>query len=362
MPVGIMTIHDLFDVKYKSLSLLDFRMEDLNKMVMTDLAAHNTLVEQMMGELCTTTTERYMPYGSGLSGQKMRRVNEFARVETRRPPTVTGDVGFPLWKFATAIGWTKDWFQMHSAYDLAKLLTDVKQAHVLTIKDAIRWALYTPTNATVQDIWKDELNLTVRRLLNGDSQPIPTTPTGKTFNGASHSHYMRAATLDDTSLTALHDNVREHEPPGGLIIAINAADEDTVRGLSKFKPFVDSRVVQSPSTQEVYGPNRFDANQVNNQAIGVYKSATVWTKQWAESGAPVCYAPGAPNKPLAWRRQPSAVLQGLRLAASFDIYPLYAELMEDYFGIAVYQREAAAVLQIGAGGVYVDPAISIDIN
>ena len=145
----------------------------------------------------------------------------------------------------------------------------------------------------------------------------------------------------------------EHGHGGQLVLAINRAAEETVRGFARFTPYADPRLVlrsaDSPGAT-------LDISRIDNRAIGLLGAAEVWVKSWVPAGYLLCYDAAESNKPLCWREHPSTALRGLRVANRLDDYPLYADQMEAYFGAGVWTRTAAAVLYYAGGaGAYVVP-------
>ena len=96
---------------------------------------------------------------------------------------------------------------------------------------------------------------------------------------------------------------------------------------------------------------------VNNRPIGFLGAATVWTKPWALQNYFFASAIGnAATKPLVMRERDQDVLNGLRMVAENDSYPLHAQYYESVFGIGVWNRGNGAVLYNGSSS-YVAPTI-----
>jgi hypothetical protein len=140
------------------------------------------------------------------------------------------------------------------------------------------------------------------------------------------------------------------------MVAINSADEETMRGLTGFKPYVDSRIVQPAMTSDVLA-TRLNPFQPYNRSIGIYGTSEVWVKPWALPNYVTAIAPQAGRKPLRYRQLGPTDMRGLRVASTISTFPLVAEFMTAYFGLATYNRLAGAVLYVGAGGAYTDPTL-----
>jgi hypothetical protein len=104
---------------------------------------------------------------------------------------------------------------------------------------------------------------------------------------------------------------------------------------------------------------RLDISRLDNRAIGLFGAAEVWVRSWVPAGYVFAYDAGSDMKPLVYRQHPSAAVRGLRVVAQLDDYPLYAEVMDSYFGFGVWTRTNGAVLYYASGAsAYVDPTIS----
>lgn len=71
----------------------------------------------------------------------------------------------------------------------------------------------------------------------------------------------------------------------------------------------------------------------------------------------LCVATEMPEKALLYRQRPQPSLQGWRIAAPYNEYPLVAEYAEAEFGFAVFNRVMGAVLYDG-NATYAVPTIS----
>ena len=347
---GTYDISALLAARFQSVA--DFDMNTVIRILQADLAAHNQIVQTMVAEMAEITTDRQRLYGSSIGGE-MVETDEYGRAPTQRAaPGST--VGFPLRLFQFAVGWTRKYLEMATPADLAQRQLAAEQAHMRAIQRDLKRAIYGSANYTYRDHLVDNVDLAVKRFVNADSAAIPNGPNGETFDAATHTHYDANAGLNATVLTALVNDVIEHGHGAQVRIGINKADEAAVRALAGFTAYPDPRIVfratDTPATT-------VDLSRLDNRPIGIFAGAEVWVKSWAIANYAVAWDAGDPRRPVSFRQRSQTTLQGLRLAADNDAYPLHAQYMEAEFGLGVWTRTNGAVLYFG-GGAYVNPTIS----
>lgn len=351
---GTHTLADLRSNRFQS--VIDYGLDTINEVLQRDLDAHNTIVTEMVRDLCEIGTDRQRIYGTSADGD-MNESDEFDRgVAVKQLGGST--CGFPLRSFTRAIAWTRTYMLQATPADIAETVLSVQKAHIRQVQRQIRRALLLNANTTFRDRLVSPIaDLTVRALVNADSQPIPDGPNGETFNAATHTHYdfINSATLTEAGAIALIEDVLEHGHGSRLILGINRAAETSVRAFAEFEAYQDPRLVlrsaDAPGTA-------LDITRIDNRPIGLLRAAEVWVKSWVPSGYAVVYDAGEATKPLFFRQHPIAALQGLRVANRLEQYPLYADQMEAYFGVGVWNRTAAACLYYAGGaGAYVNPTI-----
>lgn len=349
MTTGTHDINTLLAARFAS--AVDYGLDTIQQVLAADVAAHNAIVTEMVGDLCEVTTDRQRRYGTSVDGD-MVEVDEFGRAPTQvAKPGST--VGFPLRLFQFAIGWTEKWLQLHTAADMATATQNAEKAHLRAIQRDIKRAIYGNTNYTFNDFLVDKVDLAVKRFVNADGAAIPDGPNGETFDGSAHTHYDALASLTAAGLKANINDVIEHGFGGAVRVAINKADETAVRALSGFVAYPDPRIVYRNSDTP---GQTLDISRLDNRAIGIFEGAEVWVKPWAIQYYSFAWDAASPSKPLAFRQRDSASLAGLRIAANMSSYPLYAQYMEAEFGIGVWTRTNGSVLYFNNGS-WADPTI-----
>lgn len=354
MTTGTHDINTLLATRYQSVA--EYGVDKIQTVLAADLQAHNIIMQELVSDLCEVTTDRQRKYGTSVSGE-MVEVDEYGRSQTQlAKPGAT--VGFPLRMFQFAIGWTEKWFQTHTPADLAIAVQNAQKAHRRAIARDIKRAIYLSANYTFIDFLVDKVDLAVKRLVNADGQAIPDGPNGETFDGATHTHYNAAASMTHAALLGLIEDVIEHGHGSNVKLAIARADETTLRALTgasgSFEAYTDPRMIFRATDTP---GQTLDITRLDNRAIGIYEGAEVWVKPWALANYAVCWDAGATDKPLVFRQRENTALQGLRVAATLNTFPLVAQYMEAEFGVGVWTRTNGAVLY-SASGTWADPTIS----
>lgn len=347
---GTYDISSLLRVTFQSVT--EFGMDTIAQVLERDLAAWNTIVTQMVADLCEVTTDRQRIYGTSVAGE-MLEVDEYGLAPTQKAaPGAT--VGFPLRLFQYNIGWTAKYLQVATPADLANQQLAAEKAHWREIQRQLKKAIYPAANYTFRDHLIDNVELAVKRFVNGDGAGIPDGPNSETFDGAGHTHYEAFNGWSASELTEAINSVIEHGHGGNVKVAINKADETPVRALVGFVPYVDPRIVYRATDTP---GQTLDLSRLDNRAIGIFAGAEIWVKSWAIDNYPFIWDDADPNKPLAFRQRNQESVQGLRIAFENADYPLYAKDMESEFGIGVWTRTNGLIHYTG-GSTYTDPTIA----
>ena len=199
----------------------------------------------------------------------------------------------------------------------------------------------------------DGVDLAVKRLVNADSANIPEGPNGETFDGATHTHYIGEASLTAVFVQAAIDNLVEHGHGQMVKIAISKTDEAAFRLLTGFTAYPDPRIIYRATDTP---GQTVDITRLDNRAIGIFGGAEVWVKSWMPANYLFVWDAGS-EPPLMVRTRENANLTGLRIAATNSMFPLYAQYMQDDFGVGVWNRTNGVVLYF-ANATYTDPTIT----
>lgn len=201
------------------------------------------------------------------------------------------------------------------------------------------------------DRYASRLTYNLRALLNGDGEPIPTSPNGTDF-ASNHTHYLASSTLTSAAVKSLINTVIEHGHGGDIVVYINKSDEAAFRALAEFRPYIDARTTIASTDRVAVGS--LDTTNLDNRAIGIFEGAEVWVKPWIPVSYAFCYSKTGP-KPLGFRVREGTTLSELAIEAELEQHPLRAQIMSREYGIAAWNRTNGAVLYFG-GASYVEPA------
>lgn len=342
---------------YNNTNVLAFGEEELAGYLNLILQAHEAFVGELLAEFVGTPPDRETTYGTNTSTGEMVEVDEFGLADAQKIPFAPSTVGFPLRSFQYTLQWTRDFLATSSPLELANQVLGIAIADEQNFYRALRRVLFRATNQTgYVDRFVDQKTLTIRALVNADSQAIPPQPiTAVSFDGATHTHYLATASFVEANLVSLVETVREHGLNGGSIrVYINSAQEATVRGFAGFEPYIDTRMV--------YGVNADRAAQTTSQtnledrAIGFHGPSEVWVKPWVPASYVLAAITGGVGNPIiGWRKPIGQMAQfaDLRIAADLDRFPLHAQTMQRRFGFGAWNRIGAAALFTG-GASYVN--------
>lgn len=356
LKTGTHTIQDLAANTFAGEPARD-NIDALNEAVAADLAAHNAAVAGMVSDLAETSPERSTVYGTSAQGEAVP-ADEFTRGPTQKI-AVGSKVEFPLSKFQYPIGWTADYLRRASVQDIALGTIAARQAHLTRISRDVRDALLGPANYTFTDRFVDGMELSVKRLVNADSAPIPNGPNGEEFNPATHTHYTGIAwagadaTARAAAIRALIQDVVEHGHGDDVRVYINRAQEADVRALDAFEPLPTPNIVYRATDTAV---GTLDITRADNRLIGYFDGFPVYTKPWMPASYMFAFAAGGGAKTLRIRTSGVPGEQGLFVAGEIIMHPLQARYMEFFHGVGVLTRTNGAALYLG-NATYAAPTL-----
>ncbi len=340
---------------YGNTNVLAFGEAEMNGFVQQILDAYRALKDDIVGDLVGYTTERETTYGTNATTGEMVDLDEYGLADAQKLPFAPASVGFPLRKRGYTVQYTRDYLATTSPLEFARQVLGATEADERRIYAELRRSLLKATNNTTYvDRLTDLKTYTVRALVNADGNAIPPNPiTGVSYDAATHTHYLATATFVAANLVSLIETVREHRPAASLRVYINSAQETTVRGFSGFNAYIDARIVYGTTADRA--AQTVDIANTEDRAIGFFSQAEVWVKPWVPASYVVCFDAMAPEPVLAWRQPTGGHAQSvnLRLVANLDRHPLHAQAWEHIYGLAPWNRIAAAVMYV-AGASYVN--------
>lgn len=294
--------------------------------------------------------------------------SEFGKPKALRAGTDTISMGFPLFWFDSESRMTRKFLR-----DAPTAQVEAQHAQQLQAAEDLQWkttlravltkypAANRPTNETGAVIYP---------LWDGEADAKPSEFAGQTFP-AGHQHYLttQSAQVDGQDLADLIRHITEHGYGLALnekvIILVHPNQGQAVRGFragQSGSPYDFIPAQSAPaflSAENIIGDR--PAGSFNGlTVIGSYGNALVVEDYFVPNGYVVAVATAGPNSarnPLAFRQHSNSQLQGFRLVASNERYPLIDSTYEFGFGVAVRHRGAAAVMQVTTATEYTSPVI-----
>lgn len=317
------------------------RQDEIAKSFAAALAAYTQLTADALSDLADTTDQAQLAF-PGSDEAIIQELDEWGAADASKA-TTTGEVGFPLRIYGGTLQWTRTYLERATPAMLAGQLDAMATADIRMIRRLLATVLFNPTNTVgYVDRIGSKRSFDLKALLNADGQAIPPSPSGATFNGGTHTHYLANATYTAAYLQSLVDTVVEHGVDGQVVIYIAKADETATRALTGFSPYLDARLTVAAAAQ--YGTQALDVSNPDDRAIGVFGGAEVWVKPWVPANYQVVLMRNASVKPLMIRTRTGdfAGAGGFRMIAEHEHYPLQAQFLGREMGIGVYGRHKAA--------------------
>ncbi|MBA2758932.1 MAG: hypothetical protein H0U38_04490 [Chloroflexia bacterium] len=354
------TLSTLDDLANVQTSVLEYGEQTLAQRVAQALTIHNTALEDAIADFAIITNQYQLPYGVS-DDMEMQELDQYGSPDVQKH-LAGGAIGLPLRFYGIAVQWNRHFLLNASVATLARLFDSAASSDRRNVTLRIRQRLLNPTNTIgYRDLLQTKLTYDVHALLNGDGMGVPSSPTGETFDGGTHTHFNAEAALSAAGLTALIDDVVEHGVDGSILMYINRADEAAVRGFAGFTAYVDARI-QPASTQTV-ALGTFDVTNPADRAIGLYDGAEVHVKPWVPDNYQIAFdRTVGTDKPLAIRTR-SGNMAGDAYQGGFgqlfedEDHPLRARGLGREFGVGANQRHKAAV-NFSNGATYVSPTLS----
>lgn len=350
-PTGTYDLQFLRNNRTDRLNTLN--LDEVARVVTTELAAHNSRAEQMISAYATrvSTRDGVDVTGQTLTGE-MTEVDEYGRASTQtngRP----GDTSFPLRRYQFAAGYTADFFRKRTGADLIAVLENAQAAHRRELIRQIQHRLFSPFNYDFEDFLTDGKVFNVKAFYNGDGVTPPPGINLQEF-GADHSHYMAFTSLTEDNFRATINNTREHSDSGLVEVHISAVNEGVVRTFPGFAPATDIQVTVNGGGG-VTANRALDTRNPGNRFIGRFDGVDVYVKPWIYDNYSAVVDMG--DAPLGIRHPDDREDEGLRMIGQITTFPLQSDYWGAEFGIGVRRRGGVTVAQFNASvaGQYLDP-------
>ncbi|HEU5223573.1 MAG TPA: hypothetical protein VFU07_07815 [Candidatus Lumbricidophila sp.] len=277
-------------------------------------------------------------------------------------------LAFPLDSFDLATRFTRKFLQKAPAEQIRALQVAAQEADNRLVFNKVMSSVTTPTGGTWGTRPMNDEGQTIYSLYAGaaDDKP-PTAPDNATF-AANHTHFLVSgtATVDSSDLEDVMSKVTEHgrglkSAGETLVVLVNKQEGNQIR---KFRAgevnnnaavatfdFIPSAAAPAYLTDQTLIGDRPPTTFNGLEVLGSYGDALIVQHPLMKAGYMVAVAAGG-NSTVGFRQSPVAAYQGLNLIPGNAAYPLVDAFYERQFGVGVWHREAAAVIQIKASGTY----------
>lgn len=359
-----MPVTNVFSTNLTSAALqagiLTIDVSSLNEQIQGRLSRLASRVDELLGGISQPVASEGKMIDVTAVSTAMEKVGEFNKVSGHADRQAV-ELNFPLWKFQRATGWTYDFLRLASVEDFRKAFLDAEYAYISSINEEIKAAVYNNVRREFTDKFgkSQRTGLIGRPFWNADGMTIPPSQNGATFTAGSHTHYNgtsgSSVSVYDID-TLLINNVVEHGDMFGIALYVPSALKQTLLSISSTK-FLE---VLRPNTLYSTAANR-DAEVDNldsdpdNKLIGHWDGFPVFSRSWCPANTIACFATGAREKPLGVRRDGNLT----PLAGQNADNILTAQDWLAYFGMAVNNRSAGAVLDTAHQTNYTAPTLTL---
>lgn len=331
--------------------LADLGRDAIVNVVNVSLAEHNAMVNQFLapfGELTSDYKRRLLLPGGG----KLQASDENGRARPRKGTSY--DVALPILQGGDAWGSNYVTLQKMSVERFGTLLTGMLNADFASVRDLTYSALFTATSWTFAD--PEYGDLVVKYLANGDTDTYPTV--GSTALATDTHLLAQAATIADANnpFPTIRDELLEHGSDLGDVIAfIPPSIQSAVEGLTEFTAIPNDIVVvgNGDTTISRRGPKI----PVPGQVIGYLTTSRTWivVHRTLPTGYLIAVTENGP-RPLAFRQDKQAALQGFHHAGDVDKFPFFEDQWIRRIGAGAWNRVGAVALYFGTSASYTAPS------
>lgn len=326
------------------------------------LAEWNSNLVAMVNMFLEGTTDLVEEKFKNLQGGRMQRQGTLGVAGAGRTQG-SWKVAYPLYQFGDAIGYDEVSSGYLTVAEVDRHLAALLGRSIHTMRWELLHRLLDNVNDTITDRYTDDKSLIIRALANTDGTIFP--PLAAQEDGAEDEHYLASGyvtgSISDTNnpVKTLVAEVAEHfgEPEDiQMITFINGDERDSIEALADFTEANDRFIQAGNDTATLLGVPA--GTNIPGMIIG--RTNHSWISKWdyMPSGYLMSMMMSG-MKPLKMRVDPSdtGLPQGLQLiSASPENFPFYDAQYRHRFGLGVFNRVGAAVMELTAGSYSVPAA------
>lgn len=151
------------------------------------LDAYNKITAEMLSDLAGVTDQAQLAYPAADEAM-IQELDEWGAADASKP-ALLGEVGFPLRIYGGTVQWTNTYLERATPALMAATLDAFAAADLRNLRRLLALALFKNTNTTgYLDRLGTKRSYDLKALLNADGQAVPPSPSGATFDGATHTH------------------------------------------------------------------------------------------------------------------------------------------------------------------------------
>jgi len=356
---GISTLSDL-NIQQLNGSATVYGLDKINAEIVKSLDNYNTQVSELLS-MYAEPVEIQTKVFDLASDLTMTETDEFGKSRTKAN-TGKWTVSFPIRKFVSGVGYSLEWLQRATVGEVNRKFMDLQLAHQKNYVKQVKTAIFTSASSTFVDEHFNGETLVLKPFWNADANhndSIPANANGDTFAVASHTHYIgsTSGSVAAADIDALVELVTEHDMTENVIIAINAADLDTIKALTTGFTALSSTLMNYSGVNSTV--QKLDLSNLANRPVGLWKeSYMIWVKPYVPANYAVCMClDNSMGKPLGYRQLPFANMKGLKLNNKYAGEPMIADEAICFEGLSIMNRSAGACLQLNNSS-YTSPTIS----
>jgi hypothetical protein len=358
--MAILNIFGNYDTRdLASQSLIDFTEQRAMEALRSFARQYDEVLQEMLRNLCTIDTIAQANFGYNFGGE-MQPYTEAGETEATRALD-QWSVALPIRRLRDRQLYSEEWLQVCTLEDLQKdVLAAATRDYETMVKMILRSAMYSANYTFTDGIFPGSNlgSLAVKRLCNNDSAVGAVYIDGTKTDIGSLQHYIgtNEASMTIASPTAAYAKLVAVGKTKDVVMLINSAAADTIRGFTGFEPVQNARVID---------PTGSYALVTSPRAIGRIEVAGCSCEVVVQPFMPTGYFfmyDRADEKPVKVREHKLAQFRGFRLVQD-DTRAVYGDAAlrnkrwERIAGAAVYNRPNGVAAHVAASTSYTDPTI-----
>lgn len=316
-------------------------VDRVNRAIDQTIAFYNSNLNSMLDSFVQKTTDFKIQYGLP-QYSRLQGLDDSGRARPIKPINYYSRE-FPLRE--AGVAWGANYrAQKKMTVAEANYYTNVlTQADTEWIRDHMLASFFTNTNWTNNEEGRGAH--TVNPLANGDSETYFLSTTGAM---TTNQHYLaQAGSIATTNpFPTIYTELTHHpENQGDVVVFVPDSNVSDVKGRATFYPVADGNIRLGANSSQLIGD---PSGNLPGELFGYLDGCFV--KRW--SALPSDYLIGITTdgpRPVAFRQEPEAELQGFKKVAERNDHPFYESQYLRIGGFGAWNRVGAVVQRVGSG-------------